>query len=59
MTFGFLRSISTSTAPVLLSRNSTFFHVLPPSVVLNTPRSSLGAPYFPKSATKTMFGLVG
>ena len=34
ITFGFLRSIATSTAPVLASRNSTFFHVLPPSVAL-------------------------
>ena len=42
ITFGFLRSIATSTAPVLSSRNSTVFQVLPPSVVLKTPRSSLG-----------------
>src|SRR4030095_8000128 len=33
-TLGFLRSISTSPAPVLLSRPSTFFHVFPPSVDL-------------------------
>ena len=44
ITFGFVRSIATSTAPVLSSRNSTFFQVLPPSVVLKTPRSSLSLP---------------
>ena len=44
ITFGFLRSMAMSTAPVLPLRNSTFFHVLPPSVVLKTPRSSLSLP---------------
>ena len=44
ITLGFLRSIATSTAPVLALRNSTFFQVLPPSVLLKTPRSSLSLP---------------
>src|SRR5678815_4273108 len=59
ITSGLWGSIVMSTAPVLLSRNSTLRQVLPPSVVLKTPRSSLGTPYRPKSATKTMSGLVG
>src|SRR6266705_4163720 len=59
ITFGFRRSIATSAAPVLPSLNSTFFHVVPPSELLNTPRSSLGTLYLPKSATNTMSGLVG
>src|SRR5215813_5907952 len=42
ITFGLRRSICTSTAPVLLSRNSLRCHVLPPSVLLYRPRSSLG-----------------
>src|SRR6476469_1036405 len=41
ITFGFFRSRARSTAPVLLSRNRVFFHVLPPSALLNTPRSAL------------------
>src|SRR3982751_1337746 len=40
MTVGRLRSMAMSTAPVLLSRNSLRCHVFPPSVLLNTPRSS-------------------
>src|SRR5450759_836303 len=59
MTFGLCGSIAMSTAPVLLSRNSTLRQVLPPSVLLNTPRSSLGTLYLPKSATNTMSGFVG
>ena len=42
ITLGFLRSIDMSTAPVLPSRKSTFLQLVPPSVLLNTPRSSLG-----------------
>src|SRR6266581_2954034 len=34
ITFGFVRSIEMSTAPVLASRKSTRRHVLPPSVLL-------------------------
>src|SRR5688572_25560576 len=56
---GFDRSTERSMAPVLLSRNSTFRHVRPPSVVLNTPRSSLGEAWNPKAATQAMSGLVG
>src|SRR3954451_21493350 len=41
ITSGLLRSMAMSTAPVLSSRNSTLRHVLPPSAVLNTPRSLL------------------
>src|SRR5262249_36253180 len=59
MTFGLRRSIEMSTAPVLLSRNSVFFQVLPPSVLLKTPRSSLGTLYLPNEATNTMLGSVG
>src|SRR5215510_7239312 len=44
ITLGLRRSIAMSIPPVLLSRKSTFFQVLPPSVVLKMPRSSLGAP---------------
>src|SRR4051812_42326794 len=51
ITFGVLRSIAISTAPVLSLRNSVLFHVLPPSALLKTPRSSLAAPYLPKEAT--------
>src|SRR5689334_20865749 len=39
---GFDGSIVRSIAPVESSRKSTFFHVLPPSVVRNTPRSAFG-----------------
>src|SRR5690242_3413158 len=48
-----------STAPVLSSRKSVRFHFLPPSLDLNSPRSSLGTLYLPKDATNTMSGLVG
>src|SRR5919204_3168275 len=58
-TLGLRRSIATSAAPVLPSRNSTCFHVLPPSMLLKMPRSSLGALYLPKSATNTMSAFVG
>ena len=59
ITFGLERSNAMSMAPVFSSRNSTFFHVVPPSVLLNTPRSGLGTLYLPNDATKTMSGLVG
>ena len=58
-TFGFDRSTEMSIAPVLSSRYSTFRQVRPPSVVLNTPRSALGAAWKPKAATHTMSGFVG
>src|SRR5258705_12051595 len=44
ITLGLWGSIAMSTAPVLLSRKRTLRQVLPPSVVLKTPRSSLGTP---------------
>src|SRR5205809_6006132 len=59
MTLGFERSIEMSMAAVLSSRKSTFFQLLPPSVLLKTPRSGLAAECFPNAATKTMFGSVG
>src|SRR5436190_13773166 len=59
ITVGLRRSMATSAAPDLPSLNSTFFHVLPPSALLKTPRSSLGTLYLPKSATNTMLGFVG
>src|SRR5688500_12787936 len=41
-TSGFFASIVRSTAPVLSFRKRMRFHVLPPLVVLNTPRSGFG-----------------
>ena len=46
-------------APVLSSTNSTFAHVLPPSVVLYTPRSALLVHSWPEAATNTTSGFVG
>src|SRR5687768_4809898 len=37
--FGFVGSMIRSAAPVLSLTYSTFVHVLPPSIVLKTPRS--------------------
>src|SRR5262245_14512563 len=59
ITDGFLRSMVMSTAPVFALRNNFRCQVLPPSVDLKTPRSSLSAPYLPKDATNTMSGFVG
>ena len=58
-TFGFARSNAMSMPPVLSSRNSTFFQVVPPSVLRKIPRSLLGTLYLPKAATKMMSGFVG
>ncbi len=44
-------SIERSAAPVLSLRYSTFFHVTPPSVVRNTPRSGLGPKACPSAVT--------
>src|SRR4051812_39320258 len=52
-------SIRRSIAPVRSSTNSTFFHVLPPSSVLKTPRSSFGPHTRPIAATYTVFGSFG
>ena len=48
---GLVTSIDRSAAPVLSSRNSTFFHETPPSVVRNTPRSGLGPNACPSAVT--------
>ena len=60
ITFGFLRSIAMSTAPVLSSRNE---HLLPRLAavgrLVDAALVARSVPYLPKSATKTMSGLVG
>ena len=48
---GFDGSMVRSVAPVESLRKSTFFHVLPPSVVRNTPRSAFGPNAWPIAAT--------
>src|SRR6185312_683977 len=58
-TCGFDGSIASVTAPVLSSTNSTFSQCLPPSVVLYTPRSGLGAHTWPSAAAYTTSGLRG
>src|SRR5689334_9985771 len=57
--FGSCGSTCTSLAPVHWSTVSTGFHVLPPSVVLKTPRSPPPAHRPPCDATQTMSGFVG
>src|SRR6185312_13477862 len=59
ITKGLAGSIVMLIAPVSLSTKRIFFHVLPPSVVLNTPRSGLGANRWPRAAAYTMSGLLG
>src|SRR3954469_1799941 len=59
MMSGLFGSMLMSTPPVLWSLYRTLRPVLPPSVVLKIPRSSLGPPYLPKAATKTMSGFFG
>src|SRR6185312_1100439 len=56
---GFLGSSSTSTAPVESLTNSTLSHVLPPSVLRNTPRSGSGPYVVPNAATYTRLGSAG
>ena len=56
---GLFTSIDRSAAPVLSLRNSTFFHVVPPSVVRNTPRSGEGPNACPSDDTNAMSGLEG
>src|ERR1044072_1842690 len=48
--FGFLTSIVTSIAPVRSLTLSTCSHVLPPSLVRQTPRSGLGPTLLPRAA---------
>src|SRR6185437_552393 len=50
-TSGWFGSMDRSIAPLLSSRYSTFRHVLPPSTLLNTPRSAFGADGWPSAAT--------
>src|SRR6187402_3941919 len=57
--FGLPGCNSTSIAPVLSFMYNVFFHVLPPSVVLKTPRSVFFLKMSPYAATQTMFGLDG
>src|SRR5579862_4985410 len=58
-TCGFDGSIARLIAPVPSFTYRIFFQVLPPSVVLNTPRSGLGANMWPRAATYTTSGLLG
>ena len=56
---GFSQSTSMSRPPVSLLTNSVFFQVLPPSVVLKMPRSSLGPKGEPSAASHTVLVLKG
>ena len=60
MTFGLCGSIEMSTAPVLAS---AIEHLAPRlaavGALVDAALFAVGTPYFPKSATKTMFGFVG
>src|SRR5437868_4887999 len=58
-TSGFAGLISRSAAPIESDTNSTLRQLLPPSVLLNTPRSALLLNALPIAATHTVFGLVG
>jgi hypothetical protein len=57
--FGLPGSVARSAAPVRGSTYSTFLQVLPPSVVLNTPRSAFSPHAWPMAATQATFGSVG
>ena len=57
--FGFVGSMTMSATPVLLFVNNILFHVFPPSVVLNTPRSGCSPQGEPIAPTYTTSGLVG
>src|SRR5487761_97371 len=58
-TFGLDGSIAMLIAPVSSLTYRIFFQVRPPSVVLNIPRSGLGANTWPSAATYTTSGLMG
>src|SRR5256712_5911528 len=58
-TSGLDGSRTRSEIPVESLRNSTLFHVLPPSVALYTPRSAFGPKACPWAPTHTMSGLAG
>ena len=57
--FEFSWSITKSVTPVHSLISNTFFHVLPPSVVLNNPLSPPGDHKGPCDATNTVFGSSG
>src|SRR5438045_3444506 len=59
ITLEFPGAISRSVAPVLSEMKSTFRQVLPPSVVLETPRSGLFLKAFPCAATYATLGFTG
>ena len=48
-----------SEQPVFSSTNSTFVHVVPPSVVRKTPRSGCGPYAWPSAQTTTVLGSCG
>ena len=50
--------MTTSTAPVVSSTNSTFSQVVPPSRVRNRPRSWFGPKGCPSAATNAIFGIL-
>src|SRR5579859_7098866 len=56
---GDCRLMTRSIAPTPSLTKRIFFHVLPPSVVLNTPRSALRENRWPIAATYTTSGFVG
>src|SRR5581483_1444157 len=58
-TSGLFGSITSAATPVLSSTNNVFVHVLPPSVVRNTPRSLFGPHACPCTPTSTMLGSAG
>ena len=58
-TFGLPGCSSTSMAPVESLTKSVFFQVLPPSVVLNTPRVLFGLKMSPYIAAQATSGLDG
>src|SRR5690242_12999463 len=58
-TFGLDGSIAMSLAPVVSLTYSTLFQVLPASVVMNTPRVSLGFHGLPCTATYTVLASFG
>src|SRR6266849_2327635 len=58
-TRGFAGSRAKSMAPVASSTNSTFAHVLPPSLERNTPRVGFRPKAWPMAATYTTSGFVG
>ncbi len=57
--FGFAWFTATTRPPVSLLTKSTFFQLLPPSIVLKMPRSAFGPNGEPRAAAQTMSGLVG